>query len=330
MTINAAGQSRVFLIDSGITATITGVTIEGGSTTGNGGGVYNAGSLTLTDCTITGNTASGGGGGVWNQGTAVLVDSTIAGNLAGGGGGGLRGEGATTTLTACTVTDNSADAHGGGLFDSGSTTTLTDTIVAGNFASSSDPDVDDTSIVSTSSYNLIGIGTGITGITNGTNGNQVGTASSPIDPLLSALGSYGGATETIALLPGGPAIGAGEAVATLKNAVASTTSTTITLASGSGLAASGLPALASGDYFVIEVDTEQMSVTALTLNANGTSTLSVVRGANGTTAAKHAANASVVLGDQRGRWSRLAPGHRCLPVVGVRDLRQLWQRPGGK
>jgi len=59
--------------------------------------------------------------------------------------------------------------------------------------------------------------------------------------------------------------------------------------------------LASGAYFYIQIDGEEMAVTSLTLNSGGSATLSVVRGTNGTTAATHAANASVYLvSDQRG------------------------------
>jgi hypothetical protein len=49
----------------------------------------------------------------------------------------------------------------------------------------------------------------MTGISAGSQGNQVGTAGAPIDPLLAALGEYGGATPTMPLLPGSPAIGGG-------------------------------------------------------------------------------------------------------------------------
>ncbi len=52
-------------------------------------------------------------------------------------------------------------------------------------------------------YNLIGTG-GSGGLTN-TNGNQVGV----VDPDLGPLAYYGGPTQTIALLPGSPAIDAG-------------------------------------------------------------------------------------------------------------------------
>jgi hypothetical protein len=49
----------------------------------------------------------------------------------------------------------------------------------------------------------------MTGINDGSHGNQVGTSQAPIDPLLAPLGNYGGPTQTMALLPGSPAIGAG-------------------------------------------------------------------------------------------------------------------------
>jgi hypothetical protein len=52
----------------------------------------------------------------------------------------------------------------------------------------------------------------MTGISDGSEGNQIGTPETPINPLLAALGNYGGPTQTIALLPGSPAIGGGTRV----------------------------------------------------------------------------------------------------------------------
>ncbi len=59
-------------------------------------------------------------------------------------------------------------------------------------------------VSSYSAYNLIGTG-GSGGLTDGVNGNQVGVA----DPGLGTLAYYGGPTQTIALLPGSPAIDKG-------------------------------------------------------------------------------------------------------------------------
>ena len=79
------------------------------------------------------------------------------------------------------------------------TNSAVDPDLAGNFDSSS-------------AGNFIGDGTGATGISNGANQNQVGMSNATFDPLLAPLGSYGGHTQTMALLPGSQAIGTGEAL----------------------------------------------------------------------------------------------------------------------
>ena len=157
---------------------------------------------TLTDCTISGNSA-GIGGGLANYGTADLTDCTFSGNSAA-----LRRRPAeqygTATLTDCTISGNSAGYGGGGLYNDG-TATLTDTIVAGN----TDPPAPATSAVPSNvsgSYNLIGTG-GSGGLVNGVDGNIVLTSLTGLG--LAPLGNYGGPTQTMALLPGSPAIGAG-------------------------------------------------------------------------------------------------------------------------
>jgi hypothetical protein len=89
--------------------------------------------------------------------------------------------------------------------------TLVNTIVAHNTANPYlYPDVEARAVVSTSRYNLIGDGTGMSGISNGVNGNQVGTTTNPIDPRLGPLQANGGPTQTMALLAGSPALDAGD------------------------------------------------------------------------------------------------------------------------
>ena len=115
-------------------------------------------------------------------------------------------------LTACTISGNSGSA-GAGIYNEmypGLTAhaTLIDTIVAGNTApggAASDIGGAGASFV-TGGYNLIGTG-GSGGITGGSNGNLI-TA----DPKLGALTNNGGLTQTMALQPGSPAIGAGTTV----------------------------------------------------------------------------------------------------------------------
>ena len=60
-----------------------------------------------------------------------------------------------------------------------------------------------------SSNNIVGVDSNVIGISNGVNGNQVGTAGTPVDPLLGALSNNGGPTFTHALNNLSPAIDTG-------------------------------------------------------------------------------------------------------------------------
>ncbi len=194
------------------TLTIIGCTIAGNKVTGSmgeGGGIENgaSGTLAVTNSTISGNSAKAMGGGIQTSGTAAVVtNSTIADNVAEFGGG-IETE-TVVTVDDSTIADNSATDAGGGLFvDNNDTATLDNTIVAQN-TSGAAATPDDITIGAgatvSGSNNLIGTGGG-GGLMNGVDGNQVGVAS----PGLGALADNGGPTETIALLPGSPAIDKG-------------------------------------------------------------------------------------------------------------------------
>src|SRR4029077_3033435 len=93
VTVSGGGNSRVFQVDGGVTASISGMTITGGNsgTFSNGGGLANFGTTTLSDCTVSGNTAQffSFGGGVYNGGTLAMVNCTVSGNSVSGFGGGV-------------------------------------------------------------------------------------------------------------------------------------------------------------------------------------------------------------------------------------------------
>ena len=90
--------------------------------------------------------------------------------------------------------------------------TLTNTIVAGNTnGGGAASDIVGT-VAGSSSHNLIGIG-GSGGLSNGSGGNIVLTSLTNLG--LAPLGYYGGPMETMALLPGSPAIGAGTSSSSL-------------------------------------------------------------------------------------------------------------------
>jgi hypothetical protein len=200
------------------TATIAGCTISGNTAQINGGGLetgINAVS-TLTGCTISGNIAQGNGGGLENYSRTMLTNCTISGNSASASGGGVSNSG-TVMLAACTISGNVASVSSGGLYNhdfldlSQGVATLTDTIVGANTtpgSSLSDIGGPEAGRV-TGSFNLIGPGSS-GGIQGGIQGNIVLASLAGVG--LAPLGNYGGPTQTIALLPGSPALRAGTAL----------------------------------------------------------------------------------------------------------------------
>src|SRR5262245_52697940 len=130
-------SDRVFTIASGVSVNLQNLTIQYGRMTGNGSGLYNAGTLTLTHCIVHGNKAigafAGNGGGLYNAGTLTLTHSTVHGNKAAFGSG-LYNVG-TLTLIRSTVHGNKATVFGGGLINLG-TLTLTYSTISSNTATS--------------------------------------------------------------------------------------------------------------------------------------------------------------------------------------------------
>ena len=137
ITIDAYDQSRVFYIGSGASVDFLDLTITGGWTEGDGGGIYvaSSASLTLAGCTVTRNTATNYGGGIYvaSNGMLTVTDSTIAENTATNSGGGIYNYYSTLTITGSTVSGNTANS-GGGIYNYNGTVMLTDSTVSGNTA----------------------------------------------------------------------------------------------------------------------------------------------------------------------------------------------------
>jgi Bacterial Ig-like domain (group 3)/Matrixin/Right handed beta helix region len=202
--------------------TVTDSTIEGNSD----GGILNMNMATVTDSTIVDN--SGGYGGIYSFGFLTVTNCTIADEVNGNGanGNGVFIQGGPVILTNSTITENSGDGFDANISDSSTymrindctithnssggiavsagvlTLTLDNSMVALNTDSgAADLQVEDPSSL-VANNNLVGVDG--TGTQTGVDGNIVG-----VDPLLGPLANNGGPTETIALLPGSPAIGAG-------------------------------------------------------------------------------------------------------------------------
>lgn len=140
----AAAQFRVFQILSG-TVSISGLTITGGSSTGDGGGIRSFGTLTLTAVHLTGNTAGFNGGGIFNTigaGSLTVINSTIsnntANNNASAAGGGISdySDGTTLTITNSTISGNRVpngdQFDGGGIYVRESSVVITNSTITDN------------------------------------------------------------------------------------------------------------------------------------------------------------------------------------------------------
>ena len=114
------------------------LTLRNGNTTGNGGGILNAGTFTLTNSTIISNATTLNGGGIFNTGTFTLTDGQIISNTAllnSGGGGGLYNQG-TVSLSSTNIMSNTASNTGGGFEnDPGGVMWLSQSDVVGNYGS---------------------------------------------------------------------------------------------------------------------------------------------------------------------------------------------------
>lgn len=169
LAISGNHASRVIEISSGVTASISGLTVRDGvvdsantGASGFGGGIrnagtlnarhsvfadnsahiggaiYSSGSLMAEDCAFSANSANFGGG-IYSAGGAPILtvsNSTFTGNSATSSGGGIYNLGLndkTLAVSNSTFSDNSAGG-GGGIYTIGGTMTVSDSVFSGNSA----------------------------------------------------------------------------------------------------------------------------------------------------------------------------------------------------
>jgi CSLREA domain-containing protein len=240
---NSAGGDGAGLYNTGtasiVTSTITNNTATGGpSHDGNGGGLYNSmGTMTLTGATLSGNTASSGGG-IYNRAAATLTNSTVSQNTVTHTGGGIYsdGVGSQLTLNSSTVSTNTAP-FGGGAYNGSVMAVTNSTIVSntggygaginniGTLSVQSSTFVDNANFALGNQYSGSAVLTDTilaNGVSNcaglmiasgGYNLEDADTCEFTqttdivnTNPQLGPLADNGGPTQTMALLPGSPAI----------------------------------------------------------------------------------------------------------------------------
>ncbi len=185
-----------------------------GNEAGNSGGAIHSlptlagGTLSVAGSTFSNNSAEQAGAlDVGSSAVVTVSRSTLAGNRANQQGGAIRSAG-DLELTNVTIANNIADADGdaiglaGGIAQEQGNVRLQNTIVAQNQGAIA---ADLSGTFQDLGNNLIGISDGATGFSSST---LVGTQTAPIAPVLSPLGDYGGLTQSLAILPGSPAIDA--------------------------------------------------------------------------------------------------------------------------
>ena len=232
--IGDGNGSSVFDIFS--TAEISDLIIRGGDEQGFGGGIYSAGDATLTNIIVKENFTTGVGAGIYvSSGTVTLDSSTVHDNTAAGTGAGIYNSGGDLTVTSSTISGNIAGLHGGGIANYGGNLLLRYSTVTENTASStlgsglasyrnglaytqvrssiiSGNTTNDVqhiqfgadSIVSLG-YNLVGSGNAVLSGVFSSAGDQTFS-----DAMLAPLAVLGGSTPVHRLLPGSPAIDAGD------------------------------------------------------------------------------------------------------------------------
>lgn len=240
--VDGGGGDRVFQVASGVTATISGLTLTNGradNTNGfYGGDLINNGTLTLDHVHVTGGHA-GSGGGLANEGTMTVTHSLLEANHADIGGSdagailnyGNGANGATLDVVDSTIANNTANLIGGiSSYNSASNAvTIESSTIVGNDGGTRN-DVPNAGGVVISTGTGAATGTIVAGNTAlGGPSNCHGTITSnggnlesgtdcgftdpsdqqSTDPVLGALADNGGQTDTLLPAAGSPAIDRG-------------------------------------------------------------------------------------------------------------------------
>jgi CSLREA domain-containing protein len=240
LAIDGGSAAGVFMVNGGVTATISGLNISAGGTRADGGGIENNGNLTVNNCffnlngtlgtqyggaiynatgalTVTNSTfvrnqsSATEGGAIYNaNGALTVTNSTFSDNSASGWGGAIYSLGTPTVVTNSTFSGNSASGHdGGAIYIKSHGATVTNSIFAGNTAGKDGAGIfDSVNPVVNADSNVYYQNTGNSGESDCA-GCKTNTNAVSGDPKLAPLADYGGPTQTMLPLPGSAAICAG-------------------------------------------------------------------------------------------------------------------------
>lgn len=208
--INGNHSVRVFKVNSGVTLSLSTLTVTDGTAgSGMGGGILNNGTVNIDHSTIAGNNARWGGG-IANIGTLIVSNSTFYGNEVSRQGGGVYSGGAAIVVNS-TFKGNGAQ-HGGGIYSGGAATVISSTF-SGNGGIGSGVSNGNGVVTLNNTIIVNQIGGNCSGriIDGGGNLSYPDTTCPGVNtnPMLGPLQDNGGPTWTMALGRGSAAIDAG-------------------------------------------------------------------------------------------------------------------------
>ncbi|MFN8461855.1 MAG: choice-of-anchor Q domain-containing protein [Anaerolineales bacterium] len=219
---NNASDYGGAIMSNGVSAEISRSAFVNNSATQYGGAIQGGGNLTVTDSVFTGNAATIDGGAVASTTWIILSKSVFSSNTAGNFGGAIAAQ-SDGQIENSTFYNNSAamggglyvqngnlsfrlanntisQSTGGGIYNSGNSLELFNNIIANSITGADCYTI--TMFGVTGNNNLVE--------TNAPSPNACGSVSISADPLLGSLQDNGGFTQTMALLPGSPAIDAAD------------------------------------------------------------------------------------------------------------------------
>jgi hypothetical protein len=138
VTIDGGGSFgvRAFNVDAASTLTLVHLTLANGFTTGAGGAITSAGTLTVDSSTFTGNYGNfTGGGGIYSTGSLTVHRSTFDNNTAADLGAAIRIGGGTGTIETSEFTGNhmvGAEVSGGAAIENEGVLTVDRSLFTGN------------------------------------------------------------------------------------------------------------------------------------------------------------------------------------------------------
>ena len=211
VVIDAGGRSGIFRVAGNNSLGLRGLTLRGGNTT-DGGAALDVGTgarATLVNCTMPGNRSTFEGGAIRNnRGDVTLRQCTLTDNASQVSGSTISNENGRLTIQSCTIAGSNRVVLSQGASQT-ETTVYNSIIVAGggsavdSFDESGAPNGN---AFRSDGYNLITSGNAAGAFNQ--SGDRVLAAAS--DAFLLELRDNGGIVPTLALLPGSPAINAGD------------------------------------------------------------------------------------------------------------------------